>query len=121
MVASLLMASGCGRSGPERFTVSGKVTYRSKPVPTGSVLFVPQRGPASASPIAADGSYRLEAVAGKHQVGVTAIAEPPPGANEMTYVAPPPLVPSKFARPDGSGLVVEVRPNEENKIDIELQ
>jgi hypothetical protein len=120
-VIAILVASGCGESGPERYAVSGKVTYQTQSVPTGSVFFVPQRGPASAGPIAADGSYQLEAVAGKHRVGVTAIAAPPPGANEMTYVAPPPLVPPKYARPDSSGLIVEVRPDRENKIDINLQ
>jgi hypothetical protein len=41
--AALLLAAGC-RSGPERYEVSGKVTYKGEPVEEGIIHFEPQDG-----------------------------------------------------------------------------
>ena len=32
---------GCGKSGPEKYNISGTVTYQGKPVPAGQILFQP--------------------------------------------------------------------------------
>ncbi len=114
------LVSGCGEAGPTKCSVTGVVSYNGRPLPTGNVIFVPEEGPAAAGTIASDGSYHLEAVAGRHRVGVTAVPEPPPGTDEMTYVSPPPLVPAEYGRPDTSGLVVEVQPSKNTTIDINL-
>ena len=37
----VLGAGGCGRSGPERRMVTGKVTYRGAPVEKGMIRFFP--------------------------------------------------------------------------------
>ena len=116
------LAMGCQKEGPALYTVSGKVTFQGRTVPTGLVVFVPEEGKTSSSPIAEDGSYLLETISGKHRVGITAIPEPPPGIEDpMQYRSPPPLVPSRYNRPDQSGLVVEVKPSKENRIDLPLR
>jgi hypothetical protein len=51
--------SGCGRDGPERIVVSGTVTFRSEPVKTGEIRFIPTKGtegPAEGTLIV-DGQY----------------------------------------------------------------
>ncbi|MBN2292157.1 MAG: hypothetical protein JXM70_07010 [Pirellulales bacterium] len=121
LLVLVVALSGCGDSGPVKYPVSGVVSYNGQPLPTGNVMFVPEEGgPPAVCAIGADGSYSFEAIAGRHRVGVTAIPEPPPGANEMNYRAPKPLVPPKFGRPDTSGISVEVQEDKENNIDIKL-
>ena len=58
LALALLLASaaGCGQRGPERFRVSGTVTYAGKPVPLGRVVFEPDTsrgndGPQGFAPI----------------------------------------------------------------------
>ena len=47
----LLLLAGCGRaSGPARYEISGKVTYAGQPVPTGSILFVPDKSKGNDGP-----------------------------------------------------------------------
>jgi hypothetical protein len=41
---------GCGRSGPERFNVSGKVTFQGQPVPAGTISFLPDGGKGNKGP-----------------------------------------------------------------------
>jgi len=95
------------------------VTYRGQPVPTGNVMFVSDEGPPAAGTITKDGTYRLKAVAGRHRVGVTALPEIPPGDKGVNFFGEP-LVPQQYARPDTSGLVVEVEPEASNHIDLNL-
>ena len=60
------LVAGCGRSLPPTVKVSGKVTYRGKPVPHGSVSFLPlhaaegvPRQPATGD-IQPDGAYEMK-------------------------------------------------------------
>jgi len=113
-----LVLVGCD-SGPTVYPVEGTVTFDGRPVPTGNVMFMPDEGPAAAGTIAKDGTYRLAAVAGRHRVGVTALPEVPPGEDRIHFFGEP-LVPAQYARPDTSGLVVEVKPESSNRIDLNL-
>ena len=113
----VLSLAGCGPEFPLA-EVSGKVTCKGKPLPEGTVLFVPQGGPAAASVLAADGSYRLlsrkpgdGALIGRHKV---AIIPPPHGK-----IANAPKVPPKYRDPETSGLVAEVKKGE-NILDFDL-
>src|SRR6478752_10675518 len=75
------VAIGCTKKGGlATAPVSGKVTYRGKAVPTGTVMFVPSEGPAATGEIGSDGSYKLTtfspgdgAVIGTHKVTITAL------------------------------------------------
>ena len=66
LVAFTLAAlPGCGKSGPKTVSVSGKVTYKGKPVSKGNVVFQPVDVPKgqpfrpSRGEIREDGSYSL--------------------------------------------------------------
>lgn len=78
---SLLVLVGCGGSdGPQRYHLSGTVTYGGKPVPAGTVSFLPDqsqgnRGPGGSAPIK-DGKFDTAGegighVGGPHVVSVT--------------------------------------------------
>jgi Protein of unknown function (DUF1559) len=57
LVSCLLL--GCAESRPKTAVVTGKVTYQGKPVPHGTITFVPANGPAATGEIRPDGSYTL--------------------------------------------------------------
>tara|TARA_R110002072_G_scaffold303142_1_gene495867 strand:+ start:152079 stop:152564 length:486 start_codon:yes stop_codon:yes gene_type:complete len=75
----MAMLSGCsGSSGPQRYEVSGSVTYDGKPVPKGFVTFYPDSeegnsGPGGGAEIR-DGVYRTAAgkgvVGGPHRIRI---------------------------------------------------
>ncbi|MBN1588927.1 MAG: hypothetical protein JW888_05380 [Pirellulales bacterium] len=123
-----LVVVGCGESGPPTFPVTGSVTYQGKPLPLGSVMFVPQdkHGQAKGSPIDANGHYQLDAAAGEYMVEVQMIArlrsQPAPdgeGAN-MDMPVVDWLIPEKYNQFQTSGLKVVVEPKETNQIDLPL-
>lgn len=63
LIASCLLSAviaGCFSSGPAVGEVSGKVTFKGKPVKEGTVTFLnSSEGSAGESPIDANGSYRI--------------------------------------------------------------
>jgi hypothetical protein len=123
------MASGCSKkSGLETAPVSGKVTYRGKAVPTGTVMFVPGEGPAATGEIGSDGSYKLMtyaagdgAVIGTHKVTITALQGMGDVLPEQRNATPPPLVPAKYLNGETSGLVAEVKPKTKNEVNFDLK
>ena len=42
--AALFCLTGCGKSGPTRYDISGTVTFDGKPVPEGNISFEPTEG-----------------------------------------------------------------------------
>jgi hypothetical protein len=142
---SLAAGGGCG-SEPhyEHARVHGKVTYQGKPVPLGSVLFVPVQAPPDGSmqpasgAIGPDGTYELHsradegAILGEHKVVVVAVdggqpAAPPDPSKPPAAGAGPAkkaarfksLVPDKYSDPGTTPLTRKVVPGE-NAIDIDL-
>jgi hypothetical protein len=126
-----LAALGLAGCGPGKGDVSGKVTYKVKPVGYGSVQFIgPDRKPLLA-PIGPDGSYRAEGVlAGDNQVAVNS---PDPAmvvrkSKAGKPIEPPPAdpkrwfpLPDKYADPAKSGLTLKVERNVTNSHDIDLK
>jgi hypothetical protein len=87
------------------------VTVHGKPLPEGTILFVPQGGPAGVSNLNEDGSYRIlsrkpgdGALIGVHKVAII-----PPVRGK---VANAPKVPAKYRDPSTSGLTAEVKKGE---------
>ena len=123
------MASGCSRKGDlETAPVSGKVTYRGKAVPTGTVMFVPNAGPAATGEIGTDGSYKLTtysagdgAVLGTHKVTITALQGMGDALPEQRNATPPPLVPVKYLSGETSGLTADVKRGSKNEVNFELK
>lgn len=69
----LHLLSGCGstESGPQRYPVSGKVTYQGQPVPYGEIMFEPNSQKGNTGPavtaVIEEGTYQTES--GKGTIG----------------------------------------------------
>lgn len=125
----ILLTTGCGQSGPATAEVAGTVTYRGKPLPLGSVLFVPEDKHAQpvGATIDARGQYRLDAVPGTYQVEVQMIArlrsQPAPEgeAAGMNMPVVEWLIPEKYAHYQTSGLSATVEAGKVNQVDLLLK
>jgi hypothetical protein len=124
-LAGALLA-GCGPGGPRLAPVRGTVTYRGRPVTTGTVTFVPdQPGPAASGEIRPDGTYvlstdgRAGAVPGRHTVMIVSLEDNAGRLPEERQPLPALLVPEKYGNNRRSGLTAEVREGE-NGIDFHL-
>ena len=120
--------------------VSGRVAYKGAPLQSGTIVFVPdetkgQRGPIAIGKINADGSYVLVtkapadgdhpslpgehsgAAAGWYRVTVSALA--PASAQPMGF--PQSVIPEKYSYPESSRIVCEVKANQTNTINFDLE
>jgi len=73
LAASTFALAGCGSDGPQRFRVTGEVTWQGKPVPAGMITFTPDgrkgnSGPQGAAPIR-DGRFDTDDPQGRGTVG----------------------------------------------------
>jgi hypothetical protein len=136
VLSALLLCLGCG--GPKG-DVSGKVTFRGKPLPAGSVTFFSSEGQVvGSSQISHEGDYAMTRLpAGPVKISVTApltipnpAAPPPPkggkkkkdikGLSEEMRSNIRLDVPAKYRMPDQSGLTYTVQPGaQEHSIDLE--
>jgi len=98
-LAVLVPASlaGCGgNAGPERYDLSGAVTYGGKPVPAGMILFAPDVSQGNKGPGAmvefVDGRYRTASgkgtVGGPHVIRIVGYDGKPSPGGESTAVKP---------------------------------
>lgn len=132
VVACLSVVLGCGRGGEGLAVVKGKITYKGKPVPNGTVNYLPAdpNKPSATGEIQADGSYAMQtylgsrpsqgAVIGKHKVVIVAMQDMASRLPEERVPLPPPIVPIKYTSPATSDLKAEVE-DKENTIDFDLQ
>jgi len=122
----MLMLTGCGGADKDKPTlakVTGKVTYKGKPLTSGSVIFTPiagkggETGQTATGEVASDGTYELTtfntgdgAILGQHTVTVTV---PEKGSEDMgkpdangrlKYVPAKSVTPSKYSKVDTSPL-----------------
>jgi hypothetical protein len=142
----LLVVLGCGDDTglPQRYSVTGTVTYKGKNVPKGRVDFVPEGTGGEARPATGDivdGSYSLTtaetddgAIPGTYKVTVTAM-ELDVSAGKVTagggqqfaqsksaakaLKSAEYLVPKKYSSPETTDLTAEVEAKS-NKIDLNL-
>lgn len=130
-VFALLIVTGCGNQGPQRVAVQGTVQFDGKPVPDGSIRFIPLEGtpgPETAAPIV-DGKYVLEEDSGppvgKLRVEIRQGATIPPDlTNDHTalpkkYHLPQNSIPPQFN--DKSSLSVETVVGSMNTFDFNLK
>lgn len=122
---SLLFVTGCGKSHEQpTAVVRGTVTLDGKPVPGGSVMFVPAAGRGAVGTIDEQGGYVLStyddgdgAIVGTHQI----VVFPAKGGVEeealpSNYVP----IPTRYQSIGSSGLEREVVAGEKNVIDLDL-
>ena len=127
ILATMVLMVGCsgGSSAPPTGQVTGKITFRGKPVTVGTITFSPvSGGPNAYGTIQPDGSYELStdtsiggdgAIVGKHKIAIRAQKATKPGT-----MAAPLLLPRGFENPDKSGLTAEVKAGK-NVLDIECE
>ncbi|MBN2024036.1 MAG: hypothetical protein JW809_14725 [Pirellulales bacterium] len=129
-----LLVAGCDRGPklPPMANVSGTVTLDGKPVPTGTVQFIPDRdkgtpvGPPAVGYIDENGRFTLTtagkpgALVGWHKIRVRAQKEGS-GLDQFGNMAPSPwLIPIEYDNPNKSGLSAEVVADKDNDIPLEL-
>lgn len=124
MLAALTIGLvGCGSRGPEMGDVVGTVTYKGKPLPTGTITFMPEVPgvPTAYADINEDGTYEgytkefgPGVPVGKHRVMIMAIKYN--GPREATIA----LLPPKYSSDRQSGLTAEIAAGE-NNIDFDLK
>ncbi len=141
----LLLLAGCSSSNG---TITGKVTYQGKPLPSGTVTFVPEKGGSAVVGVIQDGEYKATKVpTGPAKIAViTSSTSAPPdyiaqmrppaelmekagmdkSAAESAKSASPsqqaPSLPEKFKDPDKSGLTYTVKSGTQvHNIDLPAQ
>ncbi len=126
---AVLAGLGCGSN--ENITpVHGRVFFRGRPLPGGTIVFAPDverggNGPLATGEIDAEGHYTMRT---REQLGVI------PGWHRITIAspalavspgrdAPPPIVdlPRKYSDPQQSGLLRQVRPGKSGEQDFYLE
>jgi len=128
---------GCGKARRELGVVTGKVTYNGKPLRFGTVIFEPEAGQFATGVIQPDGTFQMEtrgegtgAPVGKCKVRFVCFshqdpaAKPPPAEDDGTpSEALPlgePLIPKKYLSSATSGIIVEVKPGDNEPFVFEL-
>jgi hypothetical protein len=107
------------KDGDTKTHVSGKVTYKGKPVAGATVNFVSQQGKDNYNAtVDADGAYTVKGIKpGKY--GIAVVAMKPVDAKDAAAKKPV-AIPDKYADVKQSGLLVEVKAGE-NDINLNLE
>jgi hypothetical protein len=123
----VLLLSGCSSGRPKTAIVRGTITYKGKPVPNGTVSFIPTSGPAATGEIGPDGSYTLTtfrpgdgAILGTHKVVIAAMQDMAGRLPEDRNPLPPPIVPDKYTSIGTTDLKADVE-DKENIINFDLK
>ncbi|MCA9240185.1 MAG: hypothetical protein KDA37_08300 [Planctomycetales bacterium] len=134
-LAALLIIGVCGLTGcgqqPTMAPFVGVVTYKGKLLEFGGVTMQPKGGgPVARGTIQPDGTFSVEtdgkpgAMIGTHRVRVTCYTSQRPGATtastdgEMSLGKP--LIPEHYSNFSSSGLEVEVMPEGNQRVSIQL-
>ena len=122
------LLTGCG-SEVELAPVEGRVLYNSEPLSFGSVMFQPPRGQPASGVIQSDGTFVLDTVGagdgaavGRNKVRVTCFEAQDPNAkpDQFGEGLGRSLIPKKYNQYDTSGIEVEVSPDQNDRMTIEL-
>ncbi len=118
VAVATLAPIGCGPTGPGMAQVTGKVTYKGKPVPKGTITFVHEgaEGRNASGELDEAGNYRLQtenpgdgALLGEYKVTIYAHDEPILDYIPTTPVKPKILAPQKYEKPDTTPLKATVK------------
>lgn len=112
-------SSGCGQKGPEKYQVSGTVTFAGAPVSNGDIIFIPEN--TSLAPEAgaiAGGRYSALVKPGKCRVEITALNIGPNTPVIMGSPIAANYIPEKYNRQ--SELTAEIQPRDGNVFDFPL-
>ncbi len=122
LVALAALCAGCGPSGPTTYPVTGTVSYRGTPLPTGVIMLRPAQGPAASADIGPDGKFEVELVAGEHAVQVVALRLSEAAKKDFSQLAnAPSYIPKKYNSFETSGVTVTIEPNRTDPVTVDLQ
>jgi hypothetical protein len=124
--------AGCEPAAPALSAVHGQVSYNGILLHTGIVVFTPDPlrgtvGPSAHGEIQTDGSYILYtgdqcgAAEGWHRVTIIALESSPYINQGGQRPVPRSLLPDKYRDPELSGVVCEIKPGQDNRIDFNLE
>jgi hypothetical protein len=123
LVCSVLALVGCSEGRMRTAEVNGTVTYKGKPVPQGTVTFIPDAGGPSATGEIKDGAFSMTtyvrgdgAVLGKHKVVIAAMQDMKDRLPEDRNPLPPPIVPTKYTSPATTTLTTLVEDKENTPV-----
>ena len=116
VIFAIVLSNGCGPSDASvpLAPISGKVTYRGKPLPHGQVVMIRGSGQMIAGEIQADGTYRIEAPVGENMVQIFCAVDSSPMEGKGIK-DPKSLVPRRYTSYATSGLTVNVLDGENTK------
>ena len=117
----MVLVAGCGPSGPQRYPVSGTVTFDGQPVADGFITFTPEGDDlAPDADKITDGKFEFEAQAGRKRVEILANRQPTGGQIDPVMNAVPleQYIPPQYN--SESTLSIEVKPDGENHFDFPL-
>jgi hypothetical protein len=129
LAAFVLGLSGCGGAREKLWPVSGKVTFRGKPVAAGTIRFSnPQSGIDMTARFNSDGVYEVVMAHGAGlPEGTYQVAIMPPRVNiPVGPTSPPPKppvcldIPERYRVPSTSLLTLTVKPDH-NRFDVDMQ
>lgn len=133
LVVLVAFTIGCGKSHPKLAPVSGSVTYCGKPLSFGAVTFQSDSGPSATGIIQPDGTFQMATtgegngvVAGKHKISISCFEQQNPNAlkgktgvqNEAGLGKP--LIPQKYLTANTSGICIDVRPDDNKPVVLQL-
>jgi hypothetical protein len=121
---SIVTVAGCGKPSYQLDTapVKGKVTIDGQPLSSGYVTFVVSRGRASSAEIQPDGTFEMSTYekGDGAQVGTHPVVIAPVPPDEYQSGPKPIPVPERYTRAGTSGFTAEVKPGEDNFIELNL-
>jgi hypothetical protein len=132
LVSVILLATaplaGCGRSGPERYEVSGSVSFAGQQISDGAIAFTPigdTKGPRVGANIH-QGQYHIDRnggpVTGRHRVEIACVRKTGRqirmGAQMVDQTDN--IIPPKYSG-DTSELAAEIQPRGKNVFDFDLK
>lgn len=128
-VVFCLLSAGCGKSGPEKYPVTGKVTYQGQPVGEGTVQFHNPEVGSFGVKLSATGEFSFAEIggltAGNYKVYVAPPEQyttpPPPGG--LQNLPPPkefPNIPEPYRQANTSELSATVK-SQANKLDFDMK
>jgi hypothetical protein len=123
---AVLTLAGCGPTGPEIASVSGRVTMDGKPLANATIIFVPENGRPAGGKTDADGNYFLHfsqgrkgAIPGKNMIRFTTLSDPTPGEDGKSIPGTKETIPPKYNAESMLEFIVE--PNKRNVANFDLQ
>ena len=126
-----LALAGCGAPEEPLTVVHGTVHYKGVPLSCGTIVFTPDSshggsGASARAEIKPDGTYILKTgeevgtAPGWHHITVVAVQQTGPPLPGQKFAMPRSLVPIKYRDAELSGLRFQVKPGEDNTIDVNL-